>query len=70
MGTAVDMSAWVELDDIAVRYVVSARDETVELAFGNRPTFTLILSEQALSRCIEKFPEAMAALKAVISTNA
>jgi hypothetical protein len=67
MGTAVGLESWVDLDDIDVRYSVSAFDEKVEFYFSHRPTFTLVLTERAIARVLNSFPEALAELKTEIA---
>jgi hypothetical protein len=66
MSNAVMIGSWIELDDVDIEYVVpeDLDDDVIEFRFAQPATVTLHLSERALTRCVEAFPEALAKLKA------
>lgn len=66
MAHAVEIGSWIDLDDIEIRYIVpkDPDDDAIEFSFTRPTSFSLIMSERALTRCLETFPEALAKLKA------
>ncbi|CAM4001115.1 hypothetical protein KIPE111705_35630 [Kibdelosporangium persicum] len=59
----VDLNSWAEIDDVVIKYDVSPVDGTVEFTFGHKQSLTINLTERALARCVEQFPEALTELR-------
>lgn len=64
-ATPLQVGCWVIAEDGAkISYVVAQMDDRVEFSFrGGRECFELLLSEQALERCVALFPQALHQLR-------